>query len=375
MALSRNPLDPSQVRSVRGSARAEGKPLGGAAGSSRYSSNNVRRNLRYGRRGSVARLANWSFKDTGLKSDFDGVGFCGRALGGIVSIRSDGEKCWPTGVAQCGLVHVCPVCCAKIKARRAVEIERLCDAHALVGGSFSMLTATVRHDRSQSLRLVRSAVSSSWRKVQRLKSWADLRSCLVGQVVAPEVTFGENGWHPHLHVLLFARAGVSEDELRSCVDSFRGDWLRLVNECLGKSPSVERAVHLLQFGSDSTSAVAGYLSKVAKELTAGDLKSGRDPFALLDGVAEGDAKSIAMWFEYAGAMKGTRSVAFSAGLREAYAVELFEDEEVVELDEGVGVEVCVIAAEAWNRGLRDGGIGELLSELEGAFCGQALSSA
>jgi hypothetical protein len=342
----------------------EGKPRSGAAGSSRYSMDSVRRNLRYERRGTVARLAIWNFKAHGERCAFDRVSFCGRAMGGAVPIMSDGRKCWPSGVAQCASVHNCPVCCAKIKARRAVEIEALCNSHALAGGRFSMLTATVRHDRSQSLDEVRGAVGSSWRKVQRLKSWTDLRSLVVGQVVAPEVTFGENGWHPHLHVLLFTRPGVSEDALNSALTSFRGDWLRLVNECLGRSPSIARGVHLLHFGADSMAAAAGYLSKVAKELTASDLKSGRDPFTLLDGAREGDAQSIAMWFEYARAMKGVRSVAYSKGLRELYAVDELEDDDIAELDESAGVEVCWVSAEAWNRALRDGAVGELLSELE-----------
>ena len=358
------PVGPSRPRSATASAVGGGKPRSGAAGSSWNSTDVVRRNLRYERRGSISRLAFWSLKDTGERCSFDRVAFCGRALDSKVTIRSDGEKCWPTGVVQCGSVHTCPVCCSKIKARRAVEIELLCDAHALAGGSFSMLTVTARHSHSDSFGDVLGAVSTSWRKVQRLKSWADLRKILVGQVVALEVTFGDNGWHPHLHVLLFNRPGVEVDALNSALDSFRADWLRLVNECLGKSPSIERGVHLLHFGASSMAAAAGYLSKVAKEMTAGDLKSGRDPFALLDGVKEGDSKAIAMWFEYADSMKGRRSVSFSVGLRDAYGGELLEDEDIVELDEAAGFDVCWIRAKVWNRALRDGAIGDLLSELE-----------
>ncbi|MGB8197264.1 MAG: protein rep [Acidimicrobiales bacterium] len=288
---------------------------------------------------------------------------------------TDGVKCWPSGVAQCGSVHTCPVCCAKIKARRADEIEVLCDAHALGGGSLSMLTATVRHDLSQSLDEVRSAVGQSWRRVQRLKSWSDLRVVLDGHVVAPEVTFGQNGWHPHLHVLLFVRRGVESSVVDALLDEFRSDWIRLVNESLGKSPSIERGVHLLHFGTDSMKAAAGYLSKVAKELTASDLKSGRDPFTLLDGAGDGDSRSIALWFEYAAAMKGVRSVAYSKGLRELYAVDELEDDDVIELDEAAGVAVCFVRAKAWNKALREGAIGDLLSELELSLDPLMLSSA
>jgi hypothetical protein len=346
---------------------ARGKPRSGAAGGSRYSTITVQRNLRYQRRAAVAKLANWQFKTDGQRSVFDRVGFCGRAMGGRVSIMSDGAKCWPTGVAVCGSVWLCPVCSAKIKARRAVEIEGLCDSHALVGGSFSMLTATVRHDRSQSLLEVRGAVASSWRKLQRRKSWADARAAMVGHVVAPEVTIGPNGWHPHLHVLFFVTGGVDSAAVDALLPALRSDWIELVNESLGTSPSIERGVNLVHFGADSTAAAAGYLSKVAKELTASDLKSGRDPFSLLDGVGEGDSEAIAKWFEFGRAMKGVRSVAFSCGLRDAYGASALDDVEVAELDEVAGVEVAWVGARTWNRALRDGAIGELLTQLESSL--------
>lgn len=358
MELSRR-VDPSRA--------VEGKARSGAAGRSRYSIDNVRRNTRLDRRFAISGLAYGLWKDSGERSSFDAVGFCGRALGYRVPIMTDGRSFWPSQVAQCGRVWVCPVCCAKIKARRAVEIERICASHVAAGGTLSMLTATVRHDRSMALVDVRRAVGDSWRKVQRLKSWALLRSVLVGQIVAPEVTVGENGWHPHLHVLLCLRPGVEQVELNALLAGFRDDWLRLVNESLGVSPSVERAVHLLHFGSDASAAAAGYLSKVAKELTAGEMKSGRDPFSLADRFAEGDAQAVARWIEYAAAMKGCRSVAFSSGLRELYAVEVLDEVELLEDDESVGTEICFVSGWNWNLALRDGVLVALLEEIEAAY--------
>jgi hypothetical protein len=324
------------------------------------------RDARFRRRAAEGGLAAYYFK-LGERTSFDAVGFCGRALGGEVRILSDGVMAWPSGVAACGRVWLCPVCAAKIKKRRAVELESACGVHAERGGSFSMVTVTARHDRSMSLASVRSAVASSWRKVQRRKSWRDIRSLLDGQVTAPEVTFGQNGWHPHAHVLLFVRAGVSRGQLDELLARFIDDWRELVNSALGAMPSVERGVDLVHFGSDAVAAAAGYLSKskIANELTSSDRKSGRDPFVLLDGVAEGDAESIARWIEYADAMKGVQSLSWSKGLRSRLGLDVeLTDEEIAAQDDEVGVVVGVVFGERWNALLRRGVAHELLREFE-----------
>lgn len=357
----------ARVSSRPGSGRGSGRGPGRTR-SPRSSMDFVQRSGlrggRFGRRVSESRLATHYFK-LGERTSFDAVAFCGRALGGEVRILSDGESAWPSGVAACGRVWLCPVCAPKIKARRAVELESACDAHAALGGSFSMVTVTARHDRSMALVDVRRAVASSWRKVQRRKSWRDIRALLDGQVTAPEVTVGANGWHPHAHVLLFVRAGVSRSDLDKLLPDFIDDWRELVNSSLDSMPSVERAVNLVHFGSDSRAAAAGYLSKVANELTASDMKSGRDPFSLLDGVGEGDAESIARWIEYADAMKGVQSISWSKGLRArlGLGVEL-TDEEVALQDEAAGVVVGVVFGERWNSLLRRGVAHELLEEFE-----------
>ena len=299
---------------------------------------------------------------------FDRVAFCGSAISDVVGLRSDGVTVWPTGVAQCGAVWLCPVCSAKVKTRRAAQIQDVCDAHELAGGSFSMMTVTVRHDRLMSLEDSRGAVARSWRRVQRLKSWLDLRDRIVGQVAATEVTFGVNGWHPHLHVLLFVAPGVLQQEVDRLKGPFVEDWLRLVNEELGVRPSVERGVNFTHIGKDGGAAAGRYLSKIAKELTASDMKSGNDPFALLDGVAEGDAESIARWFEYGEAMSGARSISWSRGLRDLYGVDVEQtDLEVLEDDEPYGVLVGFVESGVWNGAWKRDEVHLLLVAVEDAL--------
>lgn len=316
--------------------------------------------IRYDRRHTVRSLANWAFARDGLRSCFDGVSRCGFAMGAEVTLKSDGHSTWPSGVRSCGLVWSCPVCAAKIKSRRAVELEAATRLHVERGGSLSMMTATVRHDSSMSLVDVRSAVAGSWRKLQRRKSWLAIRELLEGQVVAPEVTVGVNGWHPHLHILMFIRSGVLQSEIDVLVGRVVDDWRALVTEALGVSPSIERGVHVLHFGINAEAAAARYLSKVAKELTGGDLKSGRDPFSLLDDVAQGDAQAIARWFEFTAAMKGRQSLSWSKGLRSRLGLDELTDEEIADGDLDLGLVVAVVDGASWDRIVASGAVRQTL---------------
>lgn len=320
---------------------------------------------RFDRRHVVKRLADWLFrKDGGLRSSFDGVTRCGFALGAEVALKSDGRRVWPSGVRSCGLVWVCPVCSAKIAARRCVELEKATAAHVARGGRLSMVTSTVRHDSSMPLAQVLKAVRDARRAVQSRTSWRELKKRVDGQVVATEVTVGDNGWHPHLHALFFLKPGVAQSEIDSLVDAYAADWRELVAAALGMSPSIERGVHVLHFGTDHAAAAAKYVSKISKEMTAAGLKSGRDPFSLLDGAGQGDAQSIARWIEYADAMKGAQSIRWSTGLRALLEIEEMTDEEIADADVDLGVVVRSFGAADWDGLVRSGRVGEALEEME-----------
>ena len=334
----------------------------GSEGSSRNPTNNGRRALRVERRHVVDRVARLEFKSSGVRPSFDRVCYCGMPVSSVVAVKSDGVNCWPSGVASCGLIWVCPVCAAKIKARRALEIEGATSGHIAAGGTLSMLTVTVRHTREMSLVDVLAAVRGSWARLKRLKSWGDLAAVLVGQVRVLEVTVGDNGWHPHQHLLLFVRPGVDRAVLDGLLPAVCADWRRLVFECLGVSPSVERGLHLLTFGMDSAAIAAGYLSKVANEISGPNAKAGRDPFALLDEID--DSASYARWIEYADGMKGARAFGYSMGLLERFGGSALTDEEIAAADSEVGSVVAFIPADDWVKALRAGVTDQWMCQFE-----------
>lgn len=351
----------------RSQAPEQGRTASAGGGRLGTTSDNVWRRRRLSRRFAASRLAKWVFATSGEKSTFDNISFCGHPVGGMVTAKTDFKTVWFGNIARCKLGWVCATCNAQLRSARAAEIEALCHAHVEVEGSLSMMTVTVRHSRSMPLVDTLAAVQDSWRRLQCLDSWKSLRKFLVGQVVAPEVTLGQNGWHPHQHVLFFVRAGVSESVLNALLPAVRVDWLRLVNESLGVSPNAANGVDLVHFGADDAGAVGRYLSKFAKEMTASTMKKGVDPLSLLDRTGAGDLEAVAQFLEYASAMKGRRSIAFSKGLRELYGVGVKSDDQVLDGEE-LGVVIDELPLDVYMTFWESNTLDLILDHLEVHWC-------
>jgi hypothetical protein len=227
-----------------------------------------------------------------------------------------------------------------------------------------MLTLTLRHDASMSLFDVLGALLRSYRNSRHRKAFKAIRSLTVGVVRALEITWGENGWHPHLHLLLFMESPDEREKLESTLADFVTDWRFVVGRDLGVMPSVERAVDLTWFGSDSAAA-AGYVSKVAKEITQADSKSGRDPFALLDVEGIARDRAVATFMEYADTMRGVQSISWSKGLRNLLNLGSNKTDEQLVEDLDVGDEVVeMIPHVEWLRIRRHGREVEVFEEIE-----------
>jgi hypothetical protein len=263
------------------------------------------------------------------------------------------------GVQACGDVWCCPVCTVAIRERRAEEIRAAGLAHLAAGGGLAHLTLTLSHGRSDPLRSSLDAVRDSWRAVLQSGSVQRARKRLgIGFVRAVEVTWGQrNGWHPHLHLLLFTDRVLSDDEMRDLAAAIDAAWTRAarargrnVSEAYG---TMLRPVTL----SAGAEALAAYLTKVqdrfgdsrdiGRELTRGDQKrvrsvGGMTPFDLAEAATAGDRQAAVLWLEYVDTIKGAKCLSWSVGLRERLALgpELGD-----ETAAGVGVPGAVLVAE------------------------------
>lgn len=314
------------------------------------------------------------------------VSCCLRSLqdrAGAVSVHvsADRRRAVYGGLQTCGSVWVCPVCAAKVSERRRVELDRAATEWRSRGGELALLTLTHPHESDDSLsdllRAEQAAMSAFWGHFSVRRALRDV-GC-VGHVRGWEVTHGRfahaNGWHPHFHVLLFVRAGVDLDALRSGLYPY---WLSACRRAGLRDPSLARglrvdagtraAEYVTKWGADEARAgEAAQRWGVACELAKSHIKRGsagqaETPFDLLRSVhVGGDSGARELFCEYARAFRGKRQLVWSRGLRDLLALgEDLTDEQIAALHEDDLALLGRLSPEDWRSVLRADVRGELL---------------
>jgi hypothetical protein len=175
------------------------------------------------------------------------------------------------------------------------------------------------------------------------KHWRTLRELLGSDayVRATEVTYGENGWHVHIHLLLLFDGPVSTDTVKAMADQLYKLWSRGL-ACAGFTASRRHGVDVRRCSGaeQGLERIAGYFEKMTFEAAGGRFKSGRKggrtPFEVLaDGLATGLADDLELWLEWERSSKGRRQLVWSRGLKAKAGIEDRSDEEIAaESDEG-----------------------------------------
>lgn len=284
------------------------------------------------------------------------------------------------GLASCGSTWGCTVCEPNIANERAGEISQAAAAWDRAGNSVFMVTLTVSHHFGLLLAVLMAGISAAFRFLIGGRPWRALKAELdvAGTIRSMEVTWGRNGWHPHLHVLVFLRGDPGADGLWKLTDHFQRRWkFAAVKHELGE-PDDEHGVKVER--CYSAAEAGAYIAKTAEgkaagnEIARGDLKTGRKdnltPFQVLERFRQlGDLADLKVWHEYEKATKGHQKITWSKGLR-AEIGELADlgeersDEEIAAQEVG-GEDVVVIPVGAWRRVVAVPGLcGYLLSQAE-----------
>lgn len=268
---------------------------------------------------------------------------CGRTVrndSGEVGVRvSDGHAGF-SGLVSCGSVWVCPVCSSKIMARRALEVGAAVASAGAEGLPVAFCTLTMRHGRSDSLRRCWDALAQGWGRATSGRAYAADRIGfgVEGYVRVVEVTHGRNGWHVHVHALLFAHGFGTDDDLEDFMRPMWDRWSRGVQAAGMKAPLPVASEWHRVGGDVSGTALGEYLAKGAgaagalgMELTQTQSKvarsvHGTDPhwIILRDGPVHGEVSALRLWREWETASKGRRQIAWSQGLRERLGLVLDE---------------------------------------------------
>ncbi|GAI24506.1 unnamed protein product, partial [marine sediment metagenome] len=118
------------------------------------------------------------------------------------------------------------------------------------------------HDYGDWLKLMLGLVSKSWSKCIAGRAWKEIKNefGIEGFVRALEITEGPNGWHPHMHILLFVRRPLTEAERAALEDVLYKRWSDAIVAGGGSRPSREHGV-VLSPGEDA----GDYVAKITKQ--------------------------------------------------------------------------------------------------------------
>jgi hypothetical protein len=253
--------------------------------------------------------------------------------------NSDNGGAWFSGCVVCGSVWDCPVCAAKVSEERREELRQAIANH---DGEVLMLTYTLSHRYADDLEDVLTVLQRAKRRFKSGRAYQREKQLLasIGSISGWEVTYGENGWHPHVHELVFVHRDVTPKFARQIGRQMSLRWAEIV-EKEGGWASSEIGLDV-KFGDKAAFDYVAKFGKFPEDAEAWNLdaeltksnqkiakKNGRTPWALLDDYDSGDAQAGALFREYSAAFHGKRQLIWSAGLRDL----LLPDDEAEQTDE------------------------------------------
>ena len=296
---------------------------------------------------------------------------CGRTMTGqTVGVRySPAKGAGFSGLSTCGSVWVCPVCSAKILARRSVETGVMMLAWEHRGGALALGTVTMRHNAGHSLSELWTALAAAWSSVIGSRVWRKWGERLgsPGLVKVVEVNWGVNGWHVHIHYALLLGGGTTDGELSQLSAWLVPKWQRAVRRSGFDALPIGQELHLVT-GVDAAEQLGEYMTKATAYGTSGGL--GRELFGAASKRAQGDYSTVPVWrlledvvatgelglwqrwCEYERVSKGKRQFSVSKGLRELLGVGPEKSDEEIAAEEPGDRDLVRITREGWAAMLR-----------------------
>jgi hypothetical protein len=273
---------------------------------------------------------------------------------------------------------MCAVCSAKISERRRVELGQAVAVHQQQGGRVLLCTYTIRHHQGDDLRASLDGLLAARKSARSGRAAVDFtaRYGVIGTVRALEVTVGVNGWHPHVHELMFLAGGVDlvklQQELHerwaACVAAV---GLGIINEHGLDVQFADMSVadYVAKFGHDRT---WGPEHEVARVNSKSGRAGSRSPVDLLAAYAfDQDEQAGLLWLHYALVFKGRRQLVWSHGLRARFGLGAEKTDEQVAADTTeYGVLLASLTVQQWRVVLANDARGEVLDIASGGDAGK-----
>lgn len=265
-----------------------------------------------------------------------------------VRYNENRQRAHYSNLQRCSSVWTCPVCAAQISEGRRQELKAGIEKWRKENGSVYLLTLTNPHHHGDNLHEQlagqKKALHYLWGDRKPKEMFLALGK--VGHIIASEVTYGENGFHPHYHILLFFKGHINHKSLQSFIAL---QWQNCCKKAGLKIPSIEHGCDI----QDGTYADR-YVGKwgIEDEVTKGHTKKGREgsatPWDLLRQSEDGCERSGRLFQQYAAAFKGKRQLHWSHGLKALLLVDDTTDEQLASETEKESIELRELGLEIWR---------------------------
>jgi len=301
-------------------------------------------------------------------------------------ISAEHERAHFGNLETCSSVWICPVCAAKIAERRRQELRQVIDAAKANGYQVVMLTMTLRHAFGDDLEGLRDGLLGALSRFKK-QHFTEFKTSWgwVGDVRVIELTHGLNGWHPHVHMLVFLRSPLSADRLENFGAACAARWQTAL-QAAGYDCLLDRGCQL-----DSTDKrIADYIAKfdrepsletlenygrwgAAEELSMSTNKRGRlrglTPWELVLDSMAGDFNAGQLFKNYAKVTKGKRQMEWSRSpdMRDIFGVEQKTDAQITDEKIDSAVLLASLDWQDWRAVLRQERRAELLKQAEFAY--------
>jgi predicted nucleic-acid-binding protein len=272
-------------------------------------------------------------------------------------------------VIRCGSVWVCPVCAKKITEKRRTELSLINERWKkgitlyspvaqdknfigapvfipeIVQGYTYLITLTNPHYAQDRLSDLREKQKEAMKKFFSDRKGRYIFDHLMGKrfhVTNYEVTYGQNGWHPHHHILVFSDKYLSIHEFNELHEIMADHW-RSSLAAVGIRKVKEHEKFIACDFQDGTYADQ-YVGKwgIEHEMTKGHVKKGKETFTPFDLLRLSEKDDLIfekfpskLFQEFAIAFKGARQLVFSRGLKHSFAIKDISDDQIADsvLDE------------------------------------------
>lgn len=171
-----------------------------------------------------------------------------------VSESNNSSRASLSGVQTCSSVWSCPVCASRIALERRSEIKKALSWADENDYMVFMVTLTARHNiqsRLKSFRHKFKLAHDDWNgngTMYRLRKKHRIRYT----IKSVEVTYGDNGWHYHYHILMFIEKKymlqLDDSALEMMTDKMRESWVYQLNKH-GLSAVGEHALNVQAHGN------------------------------------------------------------------------------------------------------------------------------